>query len=221
MVDIPGWIKTEKIFSESNKKNVNYLICNDKSTLAYMNNLGCIELNPWHSRIGSLDNPDYIAIDLDPSPKNTFEQVVETALAVKQVFDKAGVETYCKTSGATGVHIYAALSAKYSYDQVKNFVNLIALMASELVPDFTSLERSLKKRGNKIYIDYMQNRGGQTLASVYSVRPKPGATVSTPLEWKEVKKGLDMHDFTIKTIQARLKKKGDLFKGILGKKVLT
>ncbi len=216
--EAPAWVKSKKIFSESANKNIDYLICNDAPTLAYLNNMGCIELNPWHSRISSLDKPDYIAIDLDPSAKNSFSQVIEAALAVKEIFDKAGADCYCKTSGSTGIHIYVPLGAKYNYDQVKDFTKLIAMMASELVPGFTTLERSLKKRGDKhIYMDYLQNRRGQTLASVYSVRPKPGATVSTPLQWKEVNEKLNFKDFTIYNTEDRIKKHGDLFKGVLGK----
>ena len=218
--EAPAWVKSKKIRSESGNKDIDYLICNDAATLAYMNNMGCIEINPWHSRIGSLDKPDYIAIDLDPSAKNTFGQVIEAALAVKDIFDRAGAESYCKTSGSTGLHIYVPLAEKYTYDQVKDFTKLIAMMASELVPGFTTLERSLKKRGDKhIYMDFLQNRRGQTLASVYSVRPKPGATVSTPLDWKEVNSKLDFREFTIHNIADRLKKHGDLFKGVLGKGV--
>jgi bifunctional non-homologous end joining protein LigD len=215
--EAPSWAKKKIIYSESAKKDIDYLICNDKPTLAYMNNLGCIELNPWHSRITSLDKPDYLAIDLDPSPKNTFEQVIETALVVKEVFDKAGVVSFCKTSGASGLHIYVPLNARYDYEEVKNFANIVAIIASEQLPGFTSVVRPLDKRGDNIYIDYLQNRRGQTLASVYSLRPREGAAVSTPLQWKEVKKGLQPTDFTIFNIHQRLKKTSDLFTGVLGK----
>jgi bifunctional non-homologous end joining protein LigD len=132
------------------------------------------------------------------------------------VLDKAGATSYPKTSGATGIHIYVPLGAKYTYEQAKDFAHVIANMAHEQTPSFTSLDRSLGKRGkDKIYIDFLQNRKGQTLACAYSLRPKPGATVSTPLDWSEVKKGLHVSDFTIKNIAARIEKKGDLFKGVL------
>ena len=215
--EAPSWVKTKKIFSESTRKDVNYIICNDKSTLAYLNNLGCIELNPWHSRVDSLDRPDYLAIDLDPSPNNTFNEVIETALVVKDVFDRAGAKCYCKTSGASGLHIYAPLGRKYAYDEVRNFANIIAIMASEQLPSITSVIRPLQKRGDKIYIDFLQNSKGQTLAAVYSLRPREDATVSTPLLWREVKKGLHPSEFTIENIPKRLKKMGDLFKDVLGK----
>ena len=215
--DAPDFVATRKIYSDSNKKYVNYILCDNKATLLYLANLGCIEMNPWFSRVQNLENPDYLIIDLDPSDGNTFEQVIETAKAVKQVLDEAGATAYLKTSGSTGLHIYVPLKAKYSYDQANAFAEIIASHAQELVPDFTSLERSLKKRGQNIYIDYMQNNIGQTVAAPYSLRPKPHAPVATPLEWKELKKGLTIEQFNITNIFKRLDKKGDLFAGLLTK----
>lgn len=217
MRDLPkDWMTTEKVYSGSNDKSINYLICNDKATLIYMANLGCIEINPWFSKIGSLDNPDYLVIDLDPEDIS-FDKVVEAALAVKEVLNKAGAESFCKTSGATGLHIYVPLAAKYNYAIAKEFAHVIGKFTHRLVPDFTSLERSPSKRKKKVYLDYLQNRSGQTLAAPYSVRPKPGATVAAPLKWNEVKIGLTPADFTIKNITKRLKKTGDIFSGVLGK----
>lgn len=215
--EAPEWVKSIPLYSDSAEKDIDYLLCNDRATLMYMNNLGCIEINPWNSRTAKLEYPDYMVIDIDPSDKNTFEQVIEVALVTKKVLDIAGAKAYCKTSGATGLHVYVPLGAQYSYDQCKEFAHIIASLVQEQLP-FTTLERSLKKRGDdRIYIDYLQNRKGQTLSSVYSLRPKKGATVSTPLEWGEVKKGLKPTDFTIFTIFDRLKQKGDLFKEVLGK----
>jgi bifunctional non-homologous end joining protein LigD len=159
-----------------------------------------------------------MVIDLDPSSKNKFEEVIETAQAVKTVFEKAGANCFCKTSGATGLHIYVPLGAKYSYAHVRKFAQLIAEKTHELLPNLTSMERSLAKRGaDKIYLDHLQNSKGQTLCSVYSIRPRAGATVSTPLDWREVKKGLSPMDFTIMNIAKRIEKKGDLFTPVLGK----
>jgi bifunctional non-homologous end joining protein LigD len=213
---VPSWLKTEKIYSDSNKAYINYLICNDKATLIYMANLGCIEINPWNSRIGKLEKPDWIVIDLDPEAIS-FEKVVETALVVKKVVDELKMRCYCKTSGATGLHIYVPLGAKYEYKEARTFAGEIAKEVHERIPSFTSIERSPSKRQRKVYLDYLQNSKGQTLAAPYSVRPKPGATVSTPLEWKEVNKKLDPKAFTIDTIFNRLNKKGDLWKAVLGK----
>jgi len=213
--NLPSWMTTVEVFSESNAKNINYLVCQDADTLKYINNLGCIEINTWHSRIQSLENPDYCLIDLDPG-ENTFEEVIETALVTKRVLDKIGAEAFCKTSGATGIHICIPLGAKYSFDQSKDFAHLIVQIVHSQLPDLTSLERSPKARTKQIYLDYLQNRTGQTVAVPYSIRPKPGATVSTPLEWKEVKKGLHPSQFTIENIHKRLQEMGDLFKGVLG-----
>ncbi len=156
-----------------------------------------------------------MVIDIDPSSKNTFIEVVDTALATKKILDKAGVTSYCKTSGASGLHVYVPMKNKYDYTTVKDFAHIIASLVQEQLPDTTSLERSLKKRGDKIYIDYLQNRSGQTLASVYSLRPKKGATVSTPLDWKEVTHKLHPSQFTIENILERVQKKGDLFEPVL------
>jgi bifunctional non-homologous end joining protein LigD len=214
----PDWMETYPVWSDSSNKTVDYLLCNDKPSLLYIANLGCIEINPWNSTIKKPDHPDYFIMDIDPSEKNSFDQVIECAQVIKEILDKAGAESYCKTSGSTGLHIYVPLGAKYTYEEAKQFAEMIAQFAQEQLPGFTTLERSLSKRGkDQIYIDYLQNRRGQTLSSVYSLRPKPGAPVSTPLEWKEVKKGLQPTDFNIENIFKRIEKKGDLFAPVLGK----
>jgi bifunctional non-homologous end joining protein LigD len=213
---IPGWLKTTKVYSESNDKYIDYLLCNDKATLLYMANLGCIEINPWNSTVQHPNNPDWLVIDIDPS-KDDFTEVVKTALMVKKVMDEMETECYCKTSGATGLHVYIPMAAKYDYDAIKIFAELIAHTVNVRLPHTTTIIRSIQKREEKIYIDFLQNRPGQTLAAPYSVRPKPGATVSTPLEWKEVNAKLSPSQFTIKNMQKRLDKKGDLWKPVLGK----
>lgn len=213
----PVWVDRIKIFSESANKKINYILCNNTPTLIYMANLGCIELNPWHSTIKALDKPDYMIIDIDPSEKNTFDQVVEVALMFKKLFDKIGAESYCKTSGATGMHVYVPMKKKYSYEQVKDFAHLVCLIVQKKLPSITSLERSLTKRNIKhIYLDYLQNRNGQTIAAPYCLRPKAGAPVSMPLKWEEVKKGLNPLEFTIHNVAKRLEKTGDVFSGVLG-----
>ena len=212
----PDWIKTKRIYSESNDKEINYMICNDNATLIYMANLGCIEINPWFSRISKLDFPDYFVIDLDPEDIS-FEKVIETALVVKDVLDEMEIESFCKTSGATGLHIYVPLNAQYEYNVAKDFAHVIAKIVNNRIPEFTSLIRSPSKRKKRVYLDYLQNRAGQTLAAPYSVRPRPDATVATPLFWKEVKSGLSPKDFTIKNVPQRVEKIGDIFHKILGK----
>jgi len=215
--DAPDWVKTMELFSESTNKNVNYIVCNNQATLTYLNNLGCIEINPWHSTLKALDNPDYMIIDIDPSDKNSFDQVIEVANVIHEILEKAHIKNLCKTSGASGMHVYVPLGKKYSYEQSKNFAELICILTNEQLPGFTSLVRNLKDRGKKIYLDHLQNRGGQTIASAYSLRPYSGATVSTPLKWNEVKPGLLPDQFNIYTMEKRLKKTGDLFKEVLGK----
>lgn len=215
---VPSWLTTVKVTSESAEKELNYLICNDTATLLYMANLGCIDFNPWNSNLKKLDYPDWMVIDIDPE-EDDFKLVVEVALMVKTVLDELEFACYCKTSGASGLHVYVPLGAKYTYETVKIFAELIARAVQQRLPDTTTLERSIKKRNHKIYLDYLQNRKGQTLAAPYSIRPKAGATVSTPLEWAEVTDGLHPSQFTIKNVLARFKKKGDLWSPVLGKGV--
>jgi bifunctional non-homologous end joining protein LigD len=215
---LPDFVRTEKIWSESNNAKLNYLVCDNEETLLYMANLGCIEINPWNSRTDSIDNPDYMVFDLDPGT-NTFEEVIKVAQEFRKVLTLACEEYYPKTSGKTGIHIFVPLNAKYDYDQIRTFSELVSRLVHQRLPDLTSMERSPAKRKDKIYLDYLQNRFGQTLAAPYSLRPAAGATVSTPLEWSEVRKGLDPRKFTIKTIWKRLEQKGDLWKPVLGKGV--
>jgi len=211
----PDYVEVFKVKSESNNKIIDYIVCNNKATLLYVANLGCIEINPWNSTMKKPDHPTWMVIDIDPSEKNTFTQVVDTALAVKMVLDKAGVKSFCKTSGSSGLHVYTPLKNKYDFTTVKDFAQIIASLVQEQLPEITTLERSLSKRGPRIYIDWLQNRTGQTLASVYSLRPVPGASVSTPLDWKEVNHQLHPGQFTFKDIFQRIKKKGDIFLPVL------
>lgn len=193
-----------------------YLVATNKASLLWMASLGCIEINPWFSRVQSPDNPDFCVIDLDPD-KQHFDQVISAAQEVKKVLDAIGVTAYPKTSGSTGMHIYIPLGAKYTYDQSQLFAKLIVTLVHQQIPEYTSLERMVKNRGGKMYLDFLQNRPDATIAGVYSLRPKPGATVSMPVTWDEVKPGLSMKDFTIHNSIQRLKETGDLFKGVLGK----
>jgi bifunctional non-homologous end joining protein LigD len=193
------------------------MTCNTDADLLYMVNLGCIEMHPWNSTIHTPDNPDWCLIDLDPSDKNTFEQVITVAQTTKKILDEIGVKGYCKTSGSTGMHIYIPLLPKYSYDECQLFGRWIATEVHERLGDITSIERIVKKRRGKLYVDFLQNRPGATLAAPYSARPKPGATVSMPLHWEEVKKGLQLKDFTIKNALERIKREGDIFKPVLSK----
>ncbi len=213
---VADWLKTYRYKSESSGDK-DFLVCTDEASLLYIATLGCIEMNPWHSRIQSPDNPDWCVIDLDPDD-NAFEQVIEAAQIVKQVLESVDVSSsLCKTSGSTGIHIYIPLGAKYNYDQSRMLAELIVTLVHHEIPNYTSLERNLSKRKGKIYLDFLQNRQIQTIAAPYSLRPKPGATVSTPLHWEEVEPGLSIQQFTIFNILDRLKNEGDIFKGVLDK----
>jgi bifunctional non-homologous end joining protein LigD len=212
---VPDWIKTFPYHSRVDGYK-NFLVVTDEASLLYLVSLGCIEINPWSSTASKPDNPDWCIIDLDPD-KNTFDQVIETAQVTKTILDSIGVESYCKTSGSTGLHIYFPLGAKYSYEESKEFARKIATLVHQELPQFTSIERMVGNRKGKMYVDFLQNRPQATLAAPYSVRPKPGATVSMPLHWEEVKKGLKMTDFTLKNSVERMRSAGDIFKPVLGK----
>ncbi|WP_440133277.1 DNA ligase D [Chitinophaga sancti] len=213
---VADWIDTFPYLSESDGETKEFLVCKDKATLLYMANLGCIELNPWHSRINKPDNPDYCLIDLDPDT-NDFDEVIQTALAIKKLLDDVGADAYIKTSGSTGMHILIPLGAKYTFDQSRMLAELIVQIINKRLPDITSIERSPAKRKGKIYLDFLQNRQIQTMAVAYSLRPKPGATVSAPLKWEEVKKGLSIKHFDIFNMPERIAQSGDLLEGVLGK----
>jgi len=213
---VPGWIETFPYHS-SVDGDKNFLVVSNEASLLYIVSLGCIEVNPWSSSIEKPDNPDWCIIDLDPDKKNTFDEVIVTAQVTKKILEAAGIASYCKTSGSTGLHIYFPLGAKYSYEESKEFARIIATKVHNELPELTSIERIVSNRNGKMYVDFLQNRPQATLAAPYSVRPKPGATVSMPLYWDEVKKGLKMTDFTLKNSIARMRERGDIFKPVLGK----
>ncbi|KLT66796.1 hypothetical protein AB669_06055 [Pedobacter sp. BMA] len=211
----PEWTHTMPHTNEKGEEK-SYLLGYNRATLLWMASLGCIEMNPWFSRAANPDYPDYCVIDLDPD-KNTFDQVIKAAQVTRKVLDAIGVPSYPKTSGSTGMHIYIPLGAQYTYEQSQLFANLVVRQVNRELPKFTTLERMISNRGGKMYLDFLQNRPGATIAGVYSLRPKPGATVSMPLTWDEVKPGLKMKDFTIFNAVDRLKETGDLFTGVLSK----
>jgi bifunctional non-homologous end joining protein LigD len=213
---VPEWISTEKIKADSVEEPIEWLLCQDRDTLLYLANLGCIELNPWSSRVGSLDNPDYIIFDLDPNKADN-GKLVKTAKALKKVLDEIGVEGFIKTSGGKGLHVFIPVLPKYSYEQTRDFSLLISQMVQRALPDIVSLERMPDKRIGKVYLDFLQNGKGKTMASVYSVRPREGAGVSTPIDWRELTPAFDPKKFNIRTVPDRLAKKGDLWKGIFDK----
>lgn len=214
---LPKYAASKTIFSESTKEDVHFLVCNNIDTLLYMAQLGCIEINPWSSRLKNLDKPDWAVMDLDPEGVG-FKEVVSTALVVHEVCKEWNVRAYPKTSGKTGIHIFIPLGARYTYEQARQFVQLIAIEVNKRLPKITSIVRSPEKRQGRVYLDYLQNSKGQTLAAPYSVRPTKDASVSMPLDWDEVTLTLKPSDFTIKNAAKRLHQRGDLWASVLKEK---
>ena len=214
---VPEWIHTFRYYSETDKREKEFFICDDEASLIYLANLGCIEISPWNSTVHKPDNPDWCVIDLDPD-QNTFNQVIKAAQVTHELFESIGVPSYCKTSGASGLHIYVPLGAKYTYDDSKEFARSIVTVVHSRIPSFTSIERQISDRGGKMYLDFLQNRPQATIVAPYSVRPQPGATVSMPLLWEEVRSGLKISDFTINNALERVSKLGDIFKSVIGTK---
>lgn len=213
---LPDFAESIKIYSETEGGDINYLLCQNIKTLIYMVNLGCIDINPWNSRSESLGKPDYVIFDLDPLDIG-FENVIDAALETKKLLESIEIEGFPKTSGATGIHVYVPLSAKYTHAQARQFAEIIVNIVASKNPDFTSVQRSPSKRAGKVYLDFLQNREGQTLAAPYCIRPMPNATVSTPLRWEEVDSRLRPENFTIRNVLQRIEKVGDLWKPVLGK----
>lgn len=212
----PKWAKTRRIKSDSKSESIEWLICNDKDTLLYMANIGCIEINPWSSRVGSLNHPDYIIFDLDPKGA-PMKNIIATARQLHKILEGLKVPSFIKTSGGNGLHVFIPVKPEYTYDQTREFSHIVSQMVHKELPEITSLERLPGKRKGKVYLDFLQNGRGKTMASVYSLRPRENAGVSTPLDWKEVNDSLNVTDFNLFTIGDRLKEKGDLWKDFFKK----
>ena len=211
----PEWATIVPIESESKGETIRFLVCQDEAALVYVANLGSIEIHPWNSRTQHLDDPDYLVIDLDPGGQS-FDEVMAVARTTRSVLEAIGAESLVKTSGATGLHIYVPLGARYDYEQARTFGRLIGHVIQARHAKITTLERVPGARKGKMYVDVYQNRRGQTLAAPYSIRPRDGAPVSTPLLWEELVSGLSPGDFTIKGVRDRLDRVGDLWGGVLG-----
>lgn len=200
---LPSWTKTASILSESTGKNTDYIICNHLASLLFIANLGSIEINPWLASYRKMEYPEFAVLDLDPNGVD-FGLLVEVARTAAALLDEIGITGFIKTSGSTGLHIYFYLARRYPFDLARNFIELLAQFIHERHPEDTSLIRDPKKRKGKIYLDFLQNRRGQTVAAPYSVRPKPMATVSAPLHWDELKTSFTIQDFTIRNMESRL-----------------
>jgi len=212
----PEWIRTQEIYSEDVDRNIRYFIGADREQLLYIANSGNIQQNPWMSRVQHLDYPDYLVFDLDPV-EAPFGSVQKVALILKETLDELGLRGYPKTSGASGIHVHLpVLENTYTYEEVRIFAETIASIVVQRAPEYATIERVVRRRKpHHVYVDYLQNIRGKTVASVYSPRPRAGAPVSTPLKWEELKRKMDPAEFTIKTIFKRLDKFGDLFEKAL------
>jgi bifunctional non-homologous end joining protein LigD len=210
---LPSFVKTIAIRAKSTGRNVHYVVCNNKATLLYLANLGCIELHPWLARVGRLNKPDFLAIDLDPHG-NSFEQVIVVARLTQKIIASAGGRSLIKTSGKTGLHIYVPLRGSHEFDEVRAVAKLICRIINKRLPKLTSFAHRAGK--GKIYLDYGRNSIGQTIAAPYSLRAFAGATVSTPLDWNELTKSVRPQRYALRTIFRRLNGKGDVWRKKFG-----
>lgn len=215
---IPAWLKTTEVFSESTSKTIDYLLCNDLPSLLYIVNLGSIEINPWLSTYKKPEKPQYAVLDLDPNGAE-WEDIIDVALSCKEVLDRGNIPGFIKTSGSSGLHIFMNVAGKYDYQVVRDFVQFIAELVHQMHPETTSLVRDPQKRKGLIYLDYLQNKEGQTIVAPYSVRPKPNATVSTPVLWEEVNYDLSIQDFHIFNVYGRASSIEDPWKDLNSSKV--
>jgi bifunctional non-homologous end joining protein LigD len=212
----PQWIRTQTIYSGDVDRDIRYFIGADREQLLYIANTGNIQQNPWMSRLQHLDLPDYLVFDLDPV-EAPFSTVQKVALVLKGILEELGLRGYPKTSGASGIHVHLpVLENTFTYEQVRLFAEAIASIVVARFPEYATIERVVRKRkAHHVYIDYLQNIRGKTVASVYSPRPRPQAPVSTPLKWEELTRPVDPTEFTIKTVFKRLDKLGDMFEKAL------
>ncbi len=210
----PDWVARCTVRSEDARDGViGYLMVNDLATLLYVANLGCIEMHPLHSRCDAVETPDYLFFDLDPM-EASFDQVLRVAMHVKAALDALGLASYPKTSGATGVQIYVPVERGYSYEQTRGFVGAVGRMIERADREHVTMAWKIERRTGKVFIDHNMNRSGANISAAYSMRPEPGATISTPLAWDEVEAGLTPQDFDIRTVWERWARVGDLFEPV-------
>ncbi|OLC02053.1 MAG: DNA ligase D, partial [Gemmatimonadetes bacterium 13_1_40CM_69_22] len=202
---VPDWIRTERIWSEDTQREIAYFLCDNVESLLYIINMGTIPLHVWGSRIGTLEQPDWCILDLDPK-EAPFVHVVKIARATKALCDDLELPCFIKTSGSTGLHVLLPLGRQCTYEQARTLGGLLARVIAAELPDIATITRQVEKRGAKVYLDYVQNGHGRLLVAPFSARPLPGAPVSMPLQWSEVTPKLDIKKFTIKTAPARMKR---------------
>jgi bifunctional non-homologous end joining protein LigD len=213
----PDWISLCSI-EHSSGNVIDFPIIQDLPALLWVVNLGCIDLNQWYARCDDVDRPDYVHFDLDPVPGATFEKVLESALLVRKALESLGMPCYAKTTGSKGIHVYVPIVRGPTQKQVWTFAKELARALEAQEPELVTAEYKVAKRPKgRVLVDYNQNAWGRTLASVYSVRPKPRATVSAPVTWKELERGVSIEDFRIDNVPARLAKVGDLWAPLVAK----
>jgi bifunctional non-homologous end joining protein LigD len=211
----PDWLRCEPITEHHPPKVNHYPIATDRASLLYLVNLGCIDQNPWMSRVGNLDYPDWILLDLDPVD-TSFDQIIEATLLVREILKDVGLKGYPKTTGGDGMHVFVPVEAVYTYDQVRGFAELLSHLALEREPNLFTTPRSVgKRKKGRVYFDYLQIGIGKTIAAPYVVRAYDGAPVATPLDWKEVKRGLQPTDFRVDNTIERFQRVGDIFAPVL------
>lgn len=211
----PDWLKICTITHRSGNV-IDFPVVSDLATLLWIVNLGCIDLNQWYARCDDVNRPDYLHFDMDPVPPADFEKVLETALVVREFLLARKVKSYPKTTGSRGMHIYVPIVRGPLQKEVWTVAKRIAMELAQSLPKLITSEYRIARRpAGRVLVDYNQNAWGRTLASVYSVRPRPEATVSAPLSWDEVAKGISIADFQIKQTLRRVAKLGDLFKPLL------
>ena len=201
----PPFVKTVRLTNQAGRE-LDYAVYTNTASLLHFVNLGTIEQHPWHSTTAKLDKPDWIAIDLDPK-KAPWENVLQVALICKEVCDEIGLNAFPKTSGSSGIHIYLPLKPTNRFESVAEFSRLLAGEVAQRAPKIATVERTIAKRKrDQVYVDWMQNARGKSLAAVFTARAKPKATVSMPLSWKQIEQGVKISDFTVKNVPALLKK---------------
>jgi bifunctional non-homologous end joining protein LigD len=214
----PDWLVTCSIAHGSGNV-IDFPVVDDLAALLWIVNLGCIDLNPWYARCDDTDRPDFLHFDLDPVPGATFARVREVALLVRDGLAELGMPTYAKTTGSKGIHVYVPIARGPTQKEVWGFAKEFAFTLEKLAPDLVTAEYRIARRPRgRVLVDYNQNAWGRTLASIYSVRPRPRATVSTPVTWKELEAGVELEDFRIDNVPARLERRGDLWKPVLAKR---
>jgi bifunctional non-homologous end joining protein LigD len=210
----PAWLRTVRVWSEHSQRDIDYFVCEDLESLLWVANSAAIPLHVWSSRVATIQKPDWCILDLDPKGA-PFEHVVELALEIRRLTDEIGLPGFVKTSGSTGLHVLLPLGGLCTYEQSRSLGELMAWVIVRRRPEIATIARSVRDRGGRVYIDFLQNVHGQLLVAPFSVRPLPGATVSTPLEWSEVGPGLKMSDFDIRTVPGRLAHRGDPLRAVL------